>query len=81
MRRLKVSVEKRQAALKEIAKGKSPYVVAEELDVTPQAVYRWINLAKAEKAAAPSDLTRRVERLEEEVDFLRKLVKKALDMK
>lgn len=78
MRKLKVSLEKRQAALDAIAKGKSPYEVAKELKVTPQAVYRWIDIAKTTKAAEPTDLARRVERLELDVDFLKELVTKSL---
>jgi hypothetical protein len=72
MRKLKVSLEKREAALEQIAKGKSPYDVARELKVTPQAVYRWIAVSKAPKSGESADLVRRVERLETDIDFLKK---------
>ena len=81
MRKLKVSLEKRQAALNEITKGKSPYDVAKELKVTPQAVYRWIDIAKTASVAEPTDLSRRVARLEQDIDFVKEdlaLVKKML---
>lgn len=72
MRKLKVSLVKRQAALDQINKGKSPYDVARELKITPQAVYRWLDLAKKPKTVGePAELARRLERIEQDIDFLK----------
>jgi predicted transcriptional regulator len=76
MRKLKIPLEKRQAALDKIAKGKSPYEVARELKITPQAVYRWIDMVKKPRATVPSDLVQRIERIEKDIDFLKELLTK-----
>jgi predicted transcriptional regulator len=81
MRKLKVPLERRLTALEEIAKGKSPYDVAKELKVTPQAVYRWIGTSKAVSSPESGDLARRVERVERDLDFIKEdlaLIKKML---
>ena len=71
MARRKVPLEKREAALEQIRIGRSPYDVAKELKITPQAVYQWIGAAKKQTSTESPDLGRRLERLENDLDFLK----------
>jgi predicted transcriptional regulator len=72
VRKLKISLQRRQKALDQIAEGKkSPYDIAAELDITPQAVYRWLEVAKRPKADGLEDVTRRLDRVEKDIDYLK----------
>jgi transposase len=72
MGRRKVSIEKRNGAIDEVRRGKSPYEVARKLNVSPQAVYSWLSKGKLGKGSVESEVIRRLERVEADLDFLKK---------